>query len=166
MTLYEVKKVIFRTECENLLFDGLCCSEPIMTKDNKGIVDNYFVYGLDRDNKSYSGVIVKFGIYSDSITVAYIDKDIKSKVRKGENDYFPAQNWGCYDNIAYEKYVNTFSEVRDFVFEKTLNHEQKERLRTYIDSLKCIVDDSLWDIYISLNPLFYEWVNETLANRR
>lgn len=164
MTLYEVKNIVFRTECENLLLDGLCCSEPIMIKDSKGIVDNYFVYSLDREKKSYSGPIAKFGIYSETITVAYIDRNIKICVGKGENDYFPAQNWGCYDNIAYDNYVNSFPVIREFIFEKNLSKENKEQVRIYIDSLKCIVDDSLWEIYKELNPLFYEWINEILPD--
>lgn len=166
MTLFEVKNIIFQTECENLLLDGLCCSEPIMTRDAKGIIDNYFVYDLDRTNKSYSGPIVKFGIYSETTEVSYIDKDMKLGSGKGENDYFSAKNWGVYDNVAYGTYVNSFSYVREFIYENELSTENKKQLKIYLESLRSIIDDSLWEIYMEVNPTFFEWVKASLPEWR
>ena len=45
MNLKNVKAIISLTECYKYISCGAYCSEPIMTKDNKGIIDNYFIFG-------------------------------------------------------------------------------------------------------------------------
>lgn len=156
MNLFQVKNIIFKTECENFILDGLCCSEPIMTKQGKGIVDNYFVYGINTDKHEYTGPIVSFGILSETCEVAYVSKDLN--LRYGENDNIRAQNWSEYDKKAYDLYASSYEKVREFLFEENCSKYKKEELNKYIISMKKIIDKALWPIYKELFPTFFDWV--------
>lgn len=155
MNLFQVKNIIFKTECENLILDGLCCSEPIMTMLDGKIVDNYFVYGLDREKQEYTGPIVSFGILSDTCEVAYVNKSLNSCY--GENDSISAQNWNEYDKMAYDEYVSAYEKVRNFLFTPSCTEIQKIELKKYITAMEKIIDDALLPVYKELFSDFFEW---------
>lgn len=160
MNLFQVKNTIFKTECENLILDGLCCSEPIMTMRDKMIVDNYFVYGLDREKQEYTGPIVSFGILSENCEVAYVNKSLNSCC--GENDCIRAKNWNEYDKGSYNEYVSSYEKVRKFLFVPNCTEEEKIELKRYITSMEKIIDDALFPIYKELFPTFFEWSSKVL----
>lgn len=160
MNLFQVKNVIFKTECENLILDGLCCSEPIMTMKNEKIVDNYFVYGLDRGKKEYTGPIVSFGILSESCEVSYVNKSLDSCY--GESNYISAQNWNEYDKKSYDEYVSSYEKVRNFLFNQNCTETEKLELKRYIMSMEKIIDDALLPIYRELFPDFFMWAFSVL----
>lgn len=160
MNLFQVKNIIFRTECENLILDGLCCSEPIMTMRDGKIIDNYFVYGLDREKQEYTGPIVSFGILSESGEVAYVNKSINACY--GENDCISAKNWNEYDTGSYDEYVSAYEKVRNFLFNQNCIETEKMELKRYIISMEKIIDDALLPIYRDLFPDFFNWAFSVL----
>lgn len=160
MNLFQVKNMVFKTECENLILDGLCCSEPIMTMQDEKIVDNYFVYGLDRDKQEYTGPIVSFGILSERCEVAYVNKSLTSCY--GENDYIRAENWNEYDKKSYSEYVSSYEKVRAFLFNKNCSGTEKLELEKYITSMEKIIDDALLPIYKDLFSDFFKWAFSVL----
>lgn len=163
MTIHQVKEAIFRTECENIILDGLCCSEPIMEKKGDTIIDNYFVYAMDREKKSYSGPITSFGICSEQCRVEYVNKNLTGMTGHREEETYRAKNWQEYDVDAYNEYVTLFSVVREFLLKKGCTIEEKNTLGKYVASMKKIVDDALWPIYIELFPSFFDWCNSELS---
>ena len=74
--LGEIKQKIFRTECKEFLYEGMSRSEPVMTVDEHGIVDNYFIYAGNHEMTMVSPPMIAFGIYSDIGKTAYINTGI------------------------------------------------------------------------------------------
>lgn len=162
MNLKQVKNALFQTECAECVRDGMCCSEPLMTRDEKGIIDNYFIYGENSERKSYSGPLVSFGVYSEAKKAAYIDYGQKKWFFRSSEDEIQAATWDRYDEEAYSRYLAAFPQVREFLFEKDCTHEQKEILRTYIKALRRLTDDALWPMYRELAPEFFKWARACL----
>ena len=162
MNVNQVRNAIFRTECKNLIRDGLCCSEPIMTRDEKGVIDHYFIYGINREEKTFSGPVASFGIYSESRETAYISASQTRKYSKSPEDEIRAVNWGQYDENAYGRYEETFPLVRDFVYRTHCTEEQKAVLRKYIEALRALTDDGMWPLYRELAPGFFNWAKTVL----
>ena len=153
MNLFQVKHVIFQTECERLVLDGVCCSEPVMTRDEKGILDHYFLYGEDEALKSYFGPAAVFGIYSDQARTAYIRKPAGERAIR-------ALNWNQYDKKAYDLYCETFPRVREFLFRAECSEEEKKVLRAYVESFRRITDGGLWPLYQEIGGEFFQWARE------
>lgn len=163
MNLKQVKNALFQTECAGCVRDGMCCSEPVMTRDARGIIDNYFIYGENSERKSYSGPLVSFGVYSEQKKTAYIDCGQQRKFSKSAVDEIRAVCWDRYDEAAYSRYQAAFPQVREFLFEKDCTREQKEILQIYIKSLRSLTDDALWPLYRELAPDFFTWARACLG---
>lgn len=55
MELKQVKALLHQTECGEMFMDGMGCSEPILTQGNAGLIDNFFVYLVDKPAGTASG---------------------------------------------------------------------------------------------------------------
>lgn len=153
-TIKEIKKIIFKTECKNLLYEGFFRSEPILTMGEKGLIDNYFVYAGNRDLTEVSRPMVAFGIYSDLETTAYINPNIYD------------ENAEIIDNpidrskitAGYVKeYEALYEEIRGFAYRKC-SDLQKEALVKYIEHLYYLSGLGLWKNYLEVTPEFFDWV--------
>ncbi len=160
MNLKQVKNAVFWTECRDCVREGMCCSEPIMTWDGRGIVDNYFVYGENGERKSYSGPVVSFGVYSEQKEAAYIKRGREMPFSKGAEDEIVAVSWEQYDGEAYERYQKAFPLVRGFLFEENCTEEQREILKSYLQAFRMVTDGGLWPLYLEMAPEFFRWAKK------
>ena len=61
MELKQVKALLHQTECGEMFMDGMGCSEPILTQGNAGLIDNFFVYLVDKPAGTASGPLARMG---------------------------------------------------------------------------------------------------------
>lgn len=156
MTIKEVKAKIFETECSEKIREGLCCSEPILTIGDKGLIDNYFIYGRDAKRQHFTRPKNCFGIYTNLNEVAYLDRENEFE----EKDYFISEeaNIGeCFEN--YDRYVELYPRVREIAYQEC-NDDDKKMLSEYINCFKQFSGDVLFMFYNKLYPAFFKWVNE------
>lgn len=147
----DVKASIYKTDCKKYIKEGFSCSDPIITKDEHGLIDNFFIYAANRNESLVTPPIVAFGIYADTKETAYVKQGAKDP-KAQENIKTLTTN----KNELRNKYAALYSEIREFVFEDC-NSEQAQQLHEYISSLKALVGQTLWTYYKSTSPMFFEW---------
>lgn len=158
-SLKEIKSAIFQTEYQELICDGLCCSEPILTIENGRLIDNYFIYACNKTGTTFSKPMFIFGIDSENKTGVYVNTDIPIE----DKEYALQSDMNKDDMLAaYDKYVELYPKVREFAF-KECSPEQKQWLYTYLKCLKVISGEILWIFYKYMAPSFFEWA-ETQSN--
>lgn len=150
MTLKEIKNSVFLTECKDFILFGYSYSEPIMTKDNNGIVDNYLVFTVDFDNGNVDEPNAVFGIYTETLQVAYKKTIVFTKQQESFENSIDATK------EDYQKYESLFFKVREFVFCEC-NAEQKKILGEYVSLLGKISGNGLMDLYKKHFPSFFDW---------
>lgn len=156
MNVNQVKNVIKKTRCADHVFSGLFCSEPIMSKDEKGqIIDNYLVYSRSEDCSQISFPQCVFGINSEKEKVAYINESIASEFK--EEQY--VEEFADEDVMRKARivYLDLFPTVRDmYQFEKNID---SCIVRQYIEALNQISGNTLFSFYKKFFPAFFEWAN-------
>lgn len=157
-SLKEIKAKIFTTDCKDFICEGLYCSEPIPTKDDRGIIDNYFVYACNQEGTEFSRPLVVFGIYSEKGTSAYSrmgdEIDIEDKI-------YTAKAVVESEELLkiYARYEELYPIVREFSY-RDCDKNQKQLLSDYMSALYVISGDVLWNFYHCVAPAFFEWANE------
>lgn len=111
LTIDDVKASIYKTECKKFIKEGFSCSDPIITKDENGLIDNFFIYAANRDESLVTPPIVSFGIYAETKKTAYVTQGNKEPKAK-ENHKETLANRRELRN----KYSGLYSEIREFVF--------------------------------------------------
>lgn len=153
ISLKKARSVIFSTECGKCIKEGLECSEPIITKDENGLIDNYFIYGSDGEGKHFTKPLVGFGVYTELEKTAYIDKifDLKDK------DYVSSCEMDINKSFeAFDKYSETYPQIRELAY-KECDKDEIEILKTYIENLRIFSGDILYSFYEKLYPEFFKW---------
>lgn len=158
-SLKEVKSIIFQTECKELIREGLNCSEPVMTQDETGLIDNYFIYACNEDETQFSKPITIFGVYSEQKKKAYSIEKNDFEDKAYDVDEKPEDSAVL---SAYNIYSSEYLKVRDFAF-CNCTTEQKESLKRYIDAFRLVSGSVLWHFYQQLFPSFFTWANEQLT---
>ena len=154
MNVYQVKKVINRTDCVDHIFSGFYCSEPIMSRDESGlIIDNYIIYTRTDDCSQISSPKCIFGINSEKEESVYINDSISDEFKER---FYPEE----FENEeimkdAMKLYLELFPVVRNMY---KLNHNiDLQIVRKYVEALKRISGNTLFDFYKQLFPEFFEW---------
>ena len=138
------------------MFEGLSRSEPIMTADDNGIVDNYFIYASNNELTMVSPPMIVFGIYSDIEKTAYINAEIydeKSPLKENQIDR------RIINDQYIQEYEELYTELRKFVFKKC-NDSNKDTLRKYVEHLYHLSGSGLWQNYLEAVPAFFEWAGK------
>lgn len=71
MELKQVKALLHQTACGEMFMDGMGCSEPILTQGNAGLIDNFFVYLVDKPAGTASGPLARMGLQAESGALSY-----------------------------------------------------------------------------------------------
>lgn len=158
MNVYQVKDVIKKTECVELIYSSEYCSEPIMSKDNEGnLIDNYFLFSRNEDCSLISSPQSVFGIYTDKEQVAYMDNAISERFHKQMYE----ENFEDEKSMreARQKYLELFPEIR--VMYHTEHDINNEKILSYVNALRIISGNTLFSFYKQLFPDFFEWTLKT-----
>lgn len=161
MYVRQVQNAIFHTECGRLVRDGMCCSEPVMTKGEKGVIDHFFVYCEDAETGVFLGPLYRFGIYADRLEAAYMEKN-KGYFSMAEDERRHFQNNAAPTGEDYDKYSGLYREVRSFVMTKCTT-QQKGILQNYLYALEKIVNAEQLFLYRELAPDFFSWAESQTA---
>lgn len=158
ISLKKARSTIFSTECGKCIKEGLECSEPIITQDENGLIDNYFVYGCDSEGRHFTKPLVGFGVYTDKEKTAYLGREFEFE----DKDYISSDEINMNQSFeAFDKYSEVYPRVREFVYKKC-DDEEKVLLRIYLDNLKLFSGSVIYSFYEKIYPEFFEWVCKEL----
>lgn len=159
MNVMQVKNVIGRTDCADYVYSGLFCSEPIMSKDDHGnMIDNYIIFSRSEDNLQISAPQCVFGIYTDKEKTAYINDVISDDFK----DHLYSEKLESDDVIrsSHDLYMELFPMVRD-MYQLNDNIDSSLVIK-YVDALRNISGDTLFDFYNKLFPSFFNWAKSLI----
>ena len=162
MDLQQVKAVIGKVQLNDILKDGLCYSEPIMSVKDDRIIDNYFVYAIDYIGNMHSGPIATFGINSDLEEIAYINENVKENFSNECTKVYNIEPVTDGIQEALSKYEQAYSSLRSFLFCANCTSEQKSVIKEYISGLEAIVFSGLWPFYKMMGKPFFDWAEKQL----
>ena len=162
MELKQVKALVHQTKCGEMFMDGMGCSEPVLTKDGTGLIDNFFVYLIDKRAGTASGPLARMGLHAESGALAYLTSadERPFSVLPGDTVHV---NSPAVSNKDYENYSALYKEVREFALKENCTTAEKTALLNYLTALKSVVSDSLYPFYKELAPTFFEWARHELA---
>lgn len=141
--------------------DGMGCSEPILTKDGTGLIDNFFVYLIDKRGGTASGPLARMGLHAESGTLAYLHSADEQPFSILPTDTITL-HFSAVSNKEYENYSALYAEVRKFAFKRNCTNAEKITLSNYLIALKRIVSASIYPFYEELAPDFFEWSKQEL----
>ena len=162
MELKQVKALLHQTKCGEMFMDGMGCSEPVLTKDGTGLIDNFFVYLIDKRAGTASGPLARMGLHAESGALAYLTSADERPFSVLPGDTVPV-NSPAVSNKDYENYSALYAEVREFAFKGNCTTSEKKALSSYLAALKSVVSDSLYPFYEELAPAFFEWARHELT---
>ena len=103
MELKQVKALLHQTKCGEMFMDGMGCSEPVLTKDGTGLIDNFFVYLIDKRAGTASGPLARMGLHAESGALAYLTSADERPFSVLPGDTVPV-NSPAVSNKDYENY--------------------------------------------------------------
>lgn len=162
MELKQVKALLHQTKCGEMFMDGMGCSEPVLTKDDTGLIDNFFVYLIDKRAGTASGPLARMGLHAESGALAYLASADERPFSVLPSSTIPV-NSSVVSNKDYGNYSALYAEVRKFAFKRNCTTTEKTALSNYLTALRNVVSDSLYPFYEELAPAFFEWSRHELA---
>lgn len=165
MELKQVKGLLHQTKCGEMFMDGMGCSEPILTQENTGLIDNFFVYLIDKRAGTASGPLARIGLHAESGSLTYLTSANERPFSVLPSNTIPV-NSSAISNEDYEDYSALYAEVRKFAFKRNCTTAEKTLLSNYLTALRNVVSDSLYPFYGELAPTFFEWSEHELAKQQ
>lgn len=163
MYLRQVENAVFHTECGRLLRDGMCCSEPVMTRNEKGVIDHFFVYCEEQETRAFLGPLARFGIYAEKPEPAYMAEN-KGYFSLAEDEQRQFHGNTALTKESYDNYSALYRQVREFVMTEC-TAQQREVLQNYLHALGEVVDKAMFFLYRELAPAFFAWADSQTAKR-
>lgn len=161
MELQQVKALLHQTKCGEMFMDGMGCSEPILTKNDTGLIDNFFVYLIDKRAGTASGPLARMGLHAESGALAYLYSADEQPFSVLPANTIPV-NLSDVSNKEYETYSALYAEVRKFAFKRNCTDAEKITLSNYLIALKRVVSASIYPFYEELAPAFFKWSKQEL----
>ena len=150
VTYNEIQEIIFNNEFAELIPDGMILSEPVASKKNKKVIDNFFVM---RRGGAFAVPVYKFGVCIKDKTIEYVEEYKEVNIPK-------AQKSEGLTLEEYREYTSLYGEVRG-MFAGELPAD-KEKLGKYLTYFFKLVDKHLLAFYNELSPMFFVFLRESL----
>lgn len=162
MELKQVKSLLHQTKCGEMFMDGMGCSEPILTQEGIVLIDNFFVYLIDKHAGIASGPVARMGLHAESGALTYL-----TSCNEHPFSVLPSGTVSVSPSIVlsedYSAYSALYAAMRTFAFKKNCTVAEKATLSNYLAALRSIVCDSLYPFYEELAPAFFEWSKNELT---
>ena len=161
MELRQVKGILHQSECGEMFLDGMGCSEPILTKTENGLVDNFFVYLANKKEATYSAPIARISLQAENGSIIKIVScnDDPFSIPPTEtikaNPFIPSEQ-------DYKEYSALYAKIRSIAFKTPCSSSEQQTISAYLDSLEKVVNKSLFPFYKELAPTFFEWATNEL----
>ena len=156
LTIQAVKNVIWRTDCKELVLDGLTCSLPVMSREQNKIVDNFIVMSKEQlSDEIY--VYAVFGIYSENAETAY--KKLVQKNMPVQRTYLA--NTDETRMIGYNGYADSYVKVRELMRKTkgSYTHDECAFIQSFVDNFRIAIGESAWQLYQILVKDFFVWLD-------
>ena len=162
MELKQIKGLLHQTKCGEMFMDGMGCSEPILTQADIGLIDNFFVYLIDKRAGTASGPLARMGLHAESGTLTYL-----TSCNEHPFSVPPSGTLSVSASLIsaedYKAYSTLYAAVRSFAFKKNCTSAEKATLSNYLTALRSIVSESLYPFYEELAPAFFKWSKNELT---
>lgn len=161
MELRQVKSILHQSKCGEMFLDGMGCSEPILTKTEHGLVDNFFVYLANKKEATYSAPIAIISLQAETGTI------IKMVSCNDEPFSVPPTETIKADSFIpseqdYKEYSALYAKIRSIAFKTPCSSSERQVISAYLESLEKVVNKSLFPFYKELAPAFFEWATNEL----
>ena len=157
MELAQVKSILHQTEVGELLTDGMGCSEPILSKKEEKIIDNFFVYFANKNTHTVSGPVARIGLQADNCTIDYLISCDEQPFSFMPKDTMQIK----YPTLTlqnYEKYEMCYSKMRTVAFKNNCTKFEKKAIADYMAAFKAVIAPEMQKLYEEMVPSFFEWV--------
>ncbi|MCR4588336.1 MAG: hypothetical protein K5682_08020 [Lachnospiraceae bacterium] len=159
MKLKRVKRAIFRLPLENVLYEGVAYSEPVMTCSEGKIVDHFFTYSINADAKRLSGILKRFGVCADGPELIYVEEPSRP-----EEESFPYEEEPTVTVEELEQYEAAYDAVHEFVGKESLEEAEKAALQTYVNLLQKVIYPGQKEQYRTIGKEFFDWADKNGAS--
>lgn len=161
MELRQVKSILHQSECGEMFLDGMGCSEPILTKTESGLVDNFFVYLADKKGANYSAPIAKISLQAETGSIIRIASCNDEPFSVPPTETIKADSF-IPSEQDYKEYSALYAKMRSIAFKTTCSSSEQQVISAYLDLLEKVVNKSLFPFYKELAPSFFEWATNEL----
>lgn len=157
--LTQVINILHRTVGSKLIMDGMGCSEPILSKRNGKLIDNFLIYFSNFEENLVSGPVAHIGLDADSQCVEYViscDEGLfslssQSLMNVSEPDFTKED---------YEEYGKCYKAMRCIAYKSSCSDGEKNIILSYFRSLKKIVAPEMLKLYKEMVPEFFDWAKK------
>ena len=158
MNLLQVRRALFQSECRKYIKEGMSLSEPIPSKCDDGIIDNYFLYYEDLEEHIISGPTSAFGINSETRTMVYVKTASECQFPIGIDQEIVVEKNLLDIQKFYEKYYAMYETTREIVFCEDCTKDQKDMLADYYMNFSMMFDKRVLALYKALSPEYFQWL--------
>ncbi len=156
MELFQVKSILHQSDVGELLTDGMGCSEPILSKEDGELIDNFFVYLANKKNLTISGPIARIGLNADRAMLLHLTPCEETPFSVGPKDTIQI-TYPTYSAQDYENYAHLYSQIRRIAFSSGCTAAEKKIVAEYLTAWKRITAPEITKLYEELSPSFFEW---------
>lgn len=165
ITYNEIIEALISGESGKYMPDGIAHSLPIIGKQDKEIIDCFFLFSYSYGRAQFNSPIARLA--NDSVSrklIYYYDVNSRPFESDCESHSYPLNFKFSKDErrTAMEQYQDSYISVRAFAFAETINALQREVLMEYMKAFDMLVATSQKRFYVSLSPDFFEWMTHLL----
>ena len=164
MTLQQIKSALLQTEFGESLRDGMSYSEPIALPTPDGLIDNFFVYLVDKKEHVYSAPVARLGLFAERKQLAYFVSCTERPFSAKPDEIIPAEEDSPNRWSAYETYEELFPVVREILFKENCSDDEKAVLIKFSNAFDEFNNKALLPFYTEMAPTYYKWLREQTSN--
>lgn len=157
MTLQEIKQALLQTSFGEFITGKMRVSEPIPLPTPDGILENFFIYLFDEEDRVFSPPVARVGLFPDRKSMAYFIPCSEKPFSKKPEELINALGNTETINSAYAKYEELFNLAHPLFFHKC-SPQGSQVLDDYLNALVEVTDPALFPFYIEMAPAFFLWL--------
>lgn len=157
MELMHVKALLHQTEFGELVVDGMGCSEPVLSRKQGVLIDNFFVYLADKEAGKVSGPIARVGLCAETGKLDYLISCEEQPFSVGPADIID-QAYPMFSRDEYMRYASLYAEIREIAFKENCTESERRAIRDYYAAWKAVISPSLRGLYEELAPSYFAWM--------
>lgn len=157
MTLQQIKQSLLQTSFGDFLRDQMCISEPIPLPTPAGLIENFFVFLVNKQEKTCSAPIARIGLFPEKQEIAYFIPCTDKPFSKKPEEILPFSIDDENVRVLYPKYEMLYNTVRPLFFHEC-SPQESALVDEYLQALIAITDPALFPFYIEMAPVFFLWL--------
>lgn len=155
MNYEKVISALSAPEISRYVRDGVSHSYPVVGLYDGKIADCFFLYCVSLSDKEYAEApLYSLKVDSEDGTLKVCKETVAQKFNNSLE---------CDDETFWNangEFEELYPKIRSFAFSKTIDPLQRETLTKFVRTLKVLVNNSFYSIYVELFTEFFNWVDE------